>query len=279
MCTLMLPLQLAGQQRLQHLSDSRSLAACRLDVGARVGEKCIKGFLGTTESVPGLFAIANPRRIKAAHRRRRKIASGQSVQRYYDPGIERFLSVDPVTADGGDMRHFNRYAYAYNNPYRFTDPDGRVNWEKLADSFKAEVGFTLGLKAKASIGPVKVDVGVGEMSYGGGATPVDAYGFAEVSGPSMSAEAGNLEVGYKGSSERSEMGRDGVSYQEKKSGGKWVAGFKKAEAEVGEYGDSAEIGASVSAVLVRATVSVDLGQIVDAIADKPPPPPKEEQIQ
>lgn len=46
-------------------------------------------------------------------------------QRYYDPmGV--FLSVDPVTAyDNGDMRHFNRYAYAYNNPYKFTDPDGR----------------------------------------------------------------------------------------------------------------------------------------------------------
>ena len=37
-----------------------------------------------------------------------------------------FLSVDPVTAYGnGDMRFFNRYAYAYNNPYAFTDPDGR----------------------------------------------------------------------------------------------------------------------------------------------------------
>ena len=40
--------------------------------------------------------------------------------------IGRDLSVDPVTAyDNGDMRHFNRYAYAYNNPYKFTDPDGR----------------------------------------------------------------------------------------------------------------------------------------------------------
>ena len=47
-------------------------------------------------------------------------------QRYYDPQVGRFLSVDPVTAlDNGDMRHFNRYAYAYNNPYLFTDPDGR----------------------------------------------------------------------------------------------------------------------------------------------------------
>lgn len=46
-------------------------------------------------------------------------------QRYYDPSIARFLSVDPVTAYGGDMRHFNRYAYAFNNPYKFYDPDGR----------------------------------------------------------------------------------------------------------------------------------------------------------
>ena len=45
-------------------------------------------------------------------------------QRYYDPGIGRFLSVDPVTANspGGA---FNRYWYANNNPYRYYDPDGR----------------------------------------------------------------------------------------------------------------------------------------------------------
>lgn len=48
-------------------------------------------------------------------------------QRYYDPEIGKMLSVDPVTAySGGDMRHFNVYAYAYNNPYKFTDPDGRA---------------------------------------------------------------------------------------------------------------------------------------------------------
>jgi RHS repeat-associated protein len=46
-------------------------------------------------------------------------------QRYYDPGIGRFLSVDPVSADGNTGGNFNRYWYATNNPYRFTDPDGR----------------------------------------------------------------------------------------------------------------------------------------------------------
>jgi hypothetical protein len=39
--------------------------------------------------------------------------------------IGRFLSVDPVTADGNTGDNFNRYWYANNNPYAFTDPDGR----------------------------------------------------------------------------------------------------------------------------------------------------------
>ena len=47
-------------------------------------------------------------------------------QRYYDPLIGSMLSRDAVTAySSGDIRHFNVYAYAYNNPYRFNDPDGR----------------------------------------------------------------------------------------------------------------------------------------------------------
>jgi RHS repeat-associated protein len=44
-------------------------------------------------------------------------------QRYYDPEAGRFLSTDPVQADGGG-ESFNRYEYADDNPYRFTDPFG-----------------------------------------------------------------------------------------------------------------------------------------------------------
>lgn len=46
-------------------------------------------------------------------------------QRYYDPVVGRFLSVDPVTANSVNGSNFNRYWYANNNPYTFTDPDGR----------------------------------------------------------------------------------------------------------------------------------------------------------
>lgn len=48
-------------------------------------------------------------------------------QRYYDPAVGRMLSRDPVTAyDNGDLRFFNSYTYAFNNPYRFSDLDGRA---------------------------------------------------------------------------------------------------------------------------------------------------------
>lgn len=38
----------------------------------------------------------------------------------------RFLSVDPVKTSGNNGANFNRYWYANNNPYLFTDPDGRA---------------------------------------------------------------------------------------------------------------------------------------------------------
>lgn len=44
-------------------------------------------------------------------------------QRYYDP-MGRFLSPDPVGPTPGNIYSFNRYAYANNNPLRFTDPSG-----------------------------------------------------------------------------------------------------------------------------------------------------------
>lgn len=47
-------------------------------------------------------------------------------QRYMDPQLGVFLSVDPVTAYEQPVGQFNRYRYANSNPYSFVDPDGRT---------------------------------------------------------------------------------------------------------------------------------------------------------
>ena len=47
-------------------------------------------------------------------------------QRYYEPSLGRFLSIDPMETAPADPRTINRYTYAANNPYRFVDPDGRA---------------------------------------------------------------------------------------------------------------------------------------------------------
>jgi RHS repeat-associated protein len=63
-------------------------------------------------------------------------------QRYYDSVAGRFLSIDPVTTDANAGSSFNRYAYANNSPYRFTDPDGRQ--AALAWCFGGPVGCAAG---------------------------------------------------------------------------------------------------------------------------------------
>jgi len=45
--------------------------------------------------------------------------------RHYDPVVGRFMGIDPVGVDPGNIHSFNRYAYANNNPYKYVDRDGR----------------------------------------------------------------------------------------------------------------------------------------------------------
>ena len=46
--------------------------------------------------------------------------------RWYDPASGRFTGVDPMPVNPDDYRTFNRYAYGFNNPHKYVDPDGNL---------------------------------------------------------------------------------------------------------------------------------------------------------
>ncbi|WP_411850305.1 RHS repeat-associated core domain-containing protein [Stenotrophomonas sp. LGBM10] len=60
-------------------------------------------------------------------------------QRYMDPQLGVFLSVDPVTGYDQPVGQFNRYRYANGNPYRFTDPDGRQAAERFVEQHRKDM--------------------------------------------------------------------------------------------------------------------------------------------
>ena len=95
-------------------------------IAATVGTSVVQ----TTEHEPygkQLNRVNNNRMGYAGHVMDAATSLVYMQQRYYDPQIGRFLSVDPVTAYAKPGTNFNRYWYGNNNPYRFTDPDGRYS--------------------------------------------------------------------------------------------------------------------------------------------------------
>ena len=141
-------------------------------------------------TVSAQLAIAEPRRIKATHRRRRKIAAGHFVQRYYDPAIGRFLSVDPVAASTFDGSNFNRYWYANSNPYKFTDPDGRFGLIGAGIGMAIDLGMQLAT-AEGSFSERVSQVDLTSVAVAGAVGAVTG-GFAGVLG--KAAVAGNISV-------------------------------------------------------------------------------------
>jgi len=71
--------------------------------------------LGTPEQGPGYTGHVNDADTGLVYMQ----------QRYYDPVVGRFLSIDPVMPVAGQIMTFGRFSYANNNPVRNVDPDGR----------------------------------------------------------------------------------------------------------------------------------------------------------
>lgn len=111
-------------------------------------------------------------------------------QRYYDPVIAQFLSVDPVAANGSDGSNFNRYWYANNNPYSYMDPDGR-----FATAFVANPTFIV-RAAQIASGQADISGGIYVLVHGvtfsvGGGLGFTVHGFDAAS----ITASGNFGIG------------------------------------------------------------------------------------
>ena len=57
--------------------------------------------------------------------------------RYYHPGLQRFISQDPISFASGDT---NFYAYIFNSPTNFSDPLGLGSFKDAWESILAAIG-------------------------------------------------------------------------------------------------------------------------------------------
>ena len=60
-----------------------------------------------------------------ARRSTRTRASTTAADRYYDSELARFIQPDSTVPDPEFSQAYNRFAYVYNNPLKFSDPTGQ----------------------------------------------------------------------------------------------------------------------------------------------------------
>ena len=122
-------------------------------------------------------------------------------QRYYDPQIGRFFSVDPVPSrESGD--NSNRYAYAKSNPYRFTDPDGRETGMFQQERYRmtqpppsAIVGVAVVTTIGVALAPAAAYVGGTGAAVFADAAAGSLTGSIAVNGPAIVASSAILAEG------------------------------------------------------------------------------------
>lgn len=103
--------------------------------------------------------------------------------RYYDPELARFIQADSTIPDPEFSQTYNRYAYVYNNPLKFTDPTGQFPFLiGLAISMAVSGGM-----AAATGGNIIKAMVMGAFSYCVGFGVSQLVGGFEVCGWGLSA--------------------------------------------------------------------------------------------
>jgi RHS repeat-associated protein len=119
--------------------------------------------------------------------------------RYYDPQLCRFITADTLVVHGYDPQDLNRYAYARNNPLKYTDPSGHGFGSWLKRVFKSILGgIAAGVAfiAAAPLGPVAQLVAAG-AAYGAVTGGIDGGIKGALAGAGSGA-VGGLAIAFGG---------------------------------------------------------------------------------
>ena len=127
----------AGTTRYVHSDALGSPVAVSEASGGLLGRLEYEPYGAFWSGVPGLAAQVG----YTGHEQQPSGGLVYAQARYYEPIAGRFLSPDPVGVDLRSGQNYDRYGYAHDNPYRFTDPDGRNPLLKLGVDFGIELGI------------------------------------------------------------------------------------------------------------------------------------------
>lgn len=127
--------------------------------------------------------------------------------RVYDPFLARFLSPDPFVQAPDYSQNYNRYSYAWNNPLKYTDPDGEwvhiavgaliggtMNWLANGAQWNSTGLKYFGVGALSGALGAGIGAGIGGLVSGAGhfsfgvASSLDAIGF--LPGAAVGASSG-----------------------------------------------------------------------------------------
>ncbi|GKT21942.1 RHS repeat-associated core domain-containing protein [Acidovorax sp. SUPP3334] len=113
---------------------------------------------GNTIAEHNPLQLHQPIRMQGQHDEGEGATLFYNRHRYYDPGLGRYVSQDPIGLAGG----VNNYQYGENNPVRFTDPEGlqanrpnRPSWWNEGWSPKTPPGNCATAECAAGIGDTK----------------------------------------------------------------------------------------------------------------------------
>lgn len=104
--------------------------------------------------------------------------------RLYDPSICRFLSPDEYIQDPYNSQSYNRYSYCYNNPLKFSDPNGE--YALIDDIAAIGIGGTINLVVNIVSGNIHgsvwVCIGKGTAAFAAGAIAGEASLYPQYGG-------------------------------------------------------------------------------------------------